>query len=64
MKNKFGRSFILMPIGLFLLAGTLLLSSLSTLADPIKGGLFGIAIGLILPFLSFGNGAGKNINFQ
>ena len=52
MKNKFGRSFILMPIGLFLLASTLLLSSLSTLADPIKGGLFGIAIGLILlPFI-------------
>ena len=52
MKNKFGRSFILMPIGLFVLASALLLSALTTLPDPIKGILFGIAIGLLLlPFI-------------
>jgi hypothetical protein len=52
MKKKFGRSFILIPIGLFVLAGTLLLSTLTALADPVKGMLFGVATSLLLlPFI-------------
>jgi cyanate permease len=52
MKQKFGKSFILIPIGLFFLAGTLLFTQFENTSDMVKGLLFGIGIGLILlPFI-------------
>lgn len=52
MKRKFGKQFVLIPVGLFFLAGTLTLSQFQNIPDLLKGLLFGIGIGLIaLPFI-------------
>jgi hypothetical protein len=46
MKQKFGKRFILIPIGLFVISGTLILSQLTNTPDLIKGISFGVGIGL------------------
>lgn len=52
MKQKFGKRFVLIPIGLFLIAGTLILTQFLPVPDLVSGLLFGTAIGLmVLPFL-------------
>lgn len=52
MKQKFGKRFILMPIGLFLISGTIAVAQFNHVPDSMKGVLMGIGIGLIaLPLL-------------
>jgi hypothetical protein len=52
MKQKFAKPFVLIPIGLFLLSGTLAVSQFAQLPDLVRGLLFGTGIGLmLLPFL-------------
>lgn len=52
MKQKFGKWFILIPIGLFFLSGTMIITQFTNTPDVVSGLLFGIGIGLIaLPFI-------------
>lgn len=52
MKHRFGKAFVLIPIGLFLLSGTILITQFTPMPDIARGLLFGIGIGLmILPYL-------------
>ena len=52
MKRKFGKLFILIPIGLFLISCALIVSQRTQLPDSIKGILFGFPIGImIMPFM-------------
>lgn len=52
MKQKFGKWFVLIPIGLFFLAGTIGILQFKNMSDLTRGLLFGIGIGLIaLPFI-------------
>ena len=51
MKQRFGKLFILIPIGLVLMACALIVFQLTQLSDALKGILFGLAIGIMLiPF--------------
>ena len=53
MKQKLGNSFLLIPLGLFLLSGTIAIIHFDTIPDIVSGLLFGIGIGLIaFPFIS------------
>ncbi len=52
MQQKFGKSFILMPIGLFTSAAALTALASANIPDVIAGALMGIGIGLAsLPFI-------------
>lgn len=52
MKQKFGKRFVLIPIGLFFISGTLAVSQFAQLPDLLRGLLFGTGIGLmVLPFI-------------
>lgn len=52
MKQKFGKSFMLIPIGLFLLSGTMAITHFKIVSDIVSGLLFGIGIALmVLPFI-------------
>ncbi len=52
MKQKFGKSFMLIPIGLFLLSGTMAITHFKIIPDIVSGLLFGIGIALmVLPFI-------------
>lgn len=52
MKQNFGKYFILIPIGLFFLAGSTIIAQFVNVSDNGKGILFGIGVGLILlPFI-------------
>lgn len=48
MQQKFGRSFVLIPIGLFFIALTLILSRAIVLSDMVKGLFTGVGIGLMI----------------
>lgn len=53
MKQQFGRSFVLIPIGLFLISGTLIALKTLHVSDPLLGTVMGIGIGLCtLPFVA------------
>lgn len=47
MNQKFDKSSISIPIGLFFLSGTIILSQFENIPDTLRGILFGISIGLI-----------------
>lgn len=52
MKQKFEKRFVLIPIGLFLISGTLIVAKFQPMPDLVRGLLFGTGFGLmILPFL-------------
>lgn len=52
MKQKFGKLFILMPIGLFLISASMIAMKTMALPDSLTGMIFGIGIGLeLLPFI-------------
>ena len=52
MKQQFGKSFMLIPIGLFLLSGTMAITHFKIVPDIVSGLLFGIGIALmVLPFI-------------
>ena len=52
MKQKIGQSFMLIPIGLFLLSGTMAITHFKIVPDIVSGLLFGIGIALmVLPFI-------------
>jgi hypothetical protein len=53
MQQKFGRSFVLIPIGLFFIALTLILSRAIGLPDMIKGFSLGVGIGLMILAFTF-----------
>ena len=53
MKQKFGKSFMLIPIGLFLLSGTMAITHFKIIPDIVSGLLFGIGIGIALMVLPF-----------
>lgn len=48
MKQRSGKASILIPIGLFLLSGTMLITQFTPMPDIARGLLFGIAIGLMI----------------
>jgi hypothetical protein len=48
MKQKFGKSFILIPIGLFVMAGTFIVSRYTPLTDTEVGFAMGAGLGLII----------------
>lgn len=48
MKQKFGKSFVLVPIGLFFIALTLILSREIVLPDVIRGFSLGVGLGLMI----------------
>lgn len=48
MRPHFGKSFVLVPIGLFFIALTLILSREIVMPDVIKGFSLGIGIGLMI----------------
>ena len=48
MKQKFGRSFVLVPIGLFFIALTMILSREIAMPDVIRGFSVGLGIGLMI----------------
>lgn len=48
MKQKFGKSFVLVPIGLFFIALSLILARAIALPDVIRGLSMGVGIGLML----------------
>jgi hypothetical protein len=51
-KQKFGKSFMLIPIGLFLLSGIMAITRFKTIPNIVSGFLFGTGIGLMmLPFI-------------
>ena len=52
MKQKFGKLFMLIPIGLFLISGTMAITHFKIVPDIVSGLLFGIGIALmVLPFI-------------
>lgn len=52
MKQKFGKLFVLIPIGLLLISTTIIAMKTMNLPDSLAGILFGIGIGLeVLPFI-------------
>ena len=52
MKQQFGKSFMLIPIGLFLISGTMAITHFKIVPDIVSGLLFGIGIALmVLPFI-------------
>jgi uncharacterized membrane protein len=52
MKQKFGKQFALVPVGLLVISIAIAISQLTHLPDALKGLLFGIGIGLtMLPIL-------------
>lgn len=52
MKQKFGKSFVLIPIGLFLISAALTASVTLQLSDFLLGIAMGTGIGLaLLPFI-------------
>lgn len=48
MKQKFGRSFVLIPIGLFFIALTFILSRKIEMPDVIRGFSMGVGLGLMI----------------
>jgi hypothetical protein len=48
MQKKFGRSFVLIPIGLFFIALTLIFSREIAMPDVIRGFSLGVGIGLMI----------------
>lgn len=52
MKRKFGKQFILIPIGLALMSCTILVSQRTQVSDSLKGLFYGIPFGImLLPFI-------------
>jgi hypothetical protein len=48
MKQKFGRSFILIPIGLFFIALTVIISRKIAMPDVVRGLSIGVGLGLMI----------------
>lgn len=52
MKQRFGKLFILIPIGIFLISAAMIAMKIMKLPDSLVGLVFGIGIGLkLLPFI-------------
>ncbi|SEA46991.1 hypothetical protein SAMN05192529_1219 [Arachidicoccus rhizosphaerae] len=53
MRKQLINNTVLIPIGIFIIVGTLMASQLINLPDMVKGFLFGIGIGLMFLFFIF-----------
>lgn len=62
MQQKFGRSFVLIPIGLFIIALTAILSRKIAMPDMIRGLSMGVGLGLMI--LAFVRRKIKPANYQ
>ncbi|MBB5619343.1 hypothetical protein HDE69_000379 [Pedobacter cryoconitis] len=52
MKQRFGKLFVLIPIGIFLISFAMMAMKVMKLPDSLTGMIFGIGIGLeLLPFI-------------
>lgn len=50
MKQKFGKWFMLVPIGLFFMSGTMVITHFEPLPDGVKGLLYGVGFGFMVLF--------------
>lgn len=52
MKQRLGKLFVLIPIGIFLICSAMIAMKIMELPDSLVGMIFGIGIGLeLLPFI-------------
>jgi hypothetical protein len=62
MKQKMGKRFILIPIGLTIISGALIIAHYTHLPDALRGIIMGFGIGLMILPLAFKNNKPKNAN--
>ncbi len=62
MKQRVGKRFIFIPIGLMILSGALIMAHYTHLPDGLRGMIIGIGIGLIALPLAFKKNKPKETN--